>query len=317
MTLMRSGMRAASIARQLGVSRSTISRELKRTRHRHYDAQSAQANAQALRRKASTRAHAMTVDLRQLILRKLSCQQWSPEQISGWLARHNIGAISHEAIYQYIWADKRSGGTLYRQLRHHGKKYNKRKGHYTMRGGISGRVDIDQRPSVVNEKSRIGDPPTPRGFGGRSWEGDTIRSRNPHAALLSHVERRSKLVRLRKLTPATADEVMQATLHSFSEHKRKVLTITYDNGKEFMQHRRIAKALKAAVYFAKPYHAWERGLNEHTNGLVRQYFPKGTDFASVNPKKIAQVEKKLNKRPRKALDYQTPHEVFYATITNT
>jgi IS30 family transposase len=303
--LKASRMSNAAIACQLGVDRATIGRELKRNRARGgYRGKSARIKAKARRAKASATPHKMTAALLAMIEAKLTGEQWSPDQISGWLAKGGHGTISAEAIYRHVWRDKKKGGTLHIHLRHGGKKYNKRKGKHTWRGIIPGRIDIDQRPAIVNEKSRIGD-----------WEGDTIAGANHQSALLSHVERTSKFTRLHKLHAATAPSTTAAAVQDLRTDKEKVLTITYDNGKEFAGHARIAHLLNAQVFFAKPYHAWERGLNEHTNGLVRQYFPKGTDFAAVSDEEIAIVEKKLNNRPRKVLAYATPCEVFKPAVT--
>jgi IS30 family transposase len=305
--LNRSRMSNAAIARQLGVDRATIGRELKRNRARGgYRGGTARKKAAARRAAASTCPRMMTPHLLALIEEKLAGEQWSPDQISGWLARTAQGDISPESIYRHVWRDKKKRGTLHTHLRHGGKKYNKRKGKNTWRGIIHGRVDIDQRPAVVNEKSRIGD-----------WEGDTIQGAGHQSALLSHVERASKFTRLHKLHAATAPGTTAATVQDLRADKDKVFTITYDNGKEFAGHARIAELLHADIFFAKPYHAWERGLNEHTNGLVRQYFPKGTDFAAVSDEAVALVEKKLNNRPRKALGYATPCEVFKPASTAT
>lgn len=305
--LKRNRMSNAAIACQLGVDRATIGRELKRNRARGgYRSKTARVKARIRRAKASTYPRKMTPALIAMMVEKLTFEQWSPDQISGWLTKENKGNISPEAIYRYIWKDKKQGGTLHTHLRHGGKKYNKRKGKNTRRGIIPGRVDIDQRPAIVNEKSRIGD-----------WEGDTIQGENHLSALLSHVERHSKFTRLHKLHAATASNTTAATVQDLRGDKEKVLTITYDNGKEFAGHARIAEILNATVFFAKPYHAWERGLNEHTNGLVRQYFPKGTNFAAVSDEEIAIVEKKLNNRPRKVLGYKTPSEVFKPAVTQT
>jgi IS30 family transposase len=296
----------AAIAAQLGVDRATIGREIKRNRTRGgYRGQSASTKAVTRRAQASASPRKMLLDLVTLIEEKLALEQWSPDQISGWLVKEGKGDISAECIYQHIWTDKKQGGTLHKHLRHGGKKYNKRKGKNTWRGIIHGRVDIDERPAIVGEKSRIGD-----------WEGDTIQGANHQSAILSHVERHSKYTRLHKLIAATAGNTTAATVQDLRAHKDKVITITYDNGKEFAGHQRIAEILNANIFFAKPYHAWERGLNEHTNGLVRQYFPKGTDFHRVSDQEISIVEKKLNNRPRKVLGYRTPSEVFKSAATN-
>src|SRR5271170_1408834 len=253
------------------------------------------------RRKDAEQHHVRHVkpELVTLIEEKLMQEQWSPDQISGWLAKNGDRSISHERIYQHVWEDKKNGGNLYVQLRHHGKKYNKRKGKTSGRGLIPNRVDIDQRPAIVAEKSRIGD-----------WEADTIIGAGHQGAIMSHVERKSKYTKLAKLPDNSANSVVKASRRILLPLASRVETITYDNGKEFASHAEIVAALGAKSYFAKPYHSWERGLNEHTNGLVRQYFPKGTDFSTLSNADVQRVENKLNSRPRKILGYQTPREVF-------
>jgi transposase, IS30 family len=270
--LLQSGHTQAHIARQLGVDPSTISRELSRNSGaRGYRFKQADAKASRRRRDASITPRKMTPEVVAVIEDKLIEQQWSPQQISGRLAREGIVTISHESIYRHVWNDKKDGGNLYHHLRHSGKKYNKRKGKNSGRGLIPNRVDIDQREAIVATKSRIGD-----------WEADTIIGARHHGALLSHVERKSKYTKLVKLAERTADAVVQASARALSRLADRVETITYDNGKEFAAHLEIAAALQAKSYFAKPYHAWERGLNEHTNGLVRQYFPKGSDLSILS-----------------------------------
>jgi IS30 family transposase len=181
-------------------------------------------------------------------------------------------------------------GELYLHLRHSGKKYNKRKGKNSGRGLIPNRVDIDQRPSVVAAKSRIGD-----------WEADTIIGVHHRGAVMSHVERKSKYTKLAKLPDKSADSIVQACARVLLPLADRIETITYDNGKEFASHVEIATSLRSLSYFAKPYHSWERGLNEHTNGLFRQYFPKGSDLSIVSDTEVQRVEDKLNSRPRKIL----------------
>ena len=226
--------------------------------------------------------------------------QWSPEQISGRLKRfHGEKAISHEMIYRYIWDDKQRGGELYKNLRHNGKKYNKRGSKNAGRGFIPNRIDIDQRPLIVEEKSRIGD-----------WEIDTIIGKNHKGAIVSMVDRHSKFTMLAKVSRKTAYEVEEALITRLSQVQDFVYTITSDNGKEFANHIAISKELEADFYFAHPYHSWERGLNEHTNGLVRQYVPKSTDFDKVSTEDIRKVEDLLNDRPRKVLKFSTPLEIL-------
>jgi len=298
--LLQSGDSQAYIARQIGVDRSTISRELVRnTGARGYRFKQAHDKASRRRQEASDQPRKMTPDVVELIEEKLTQEQWSPDQISGRLAKDGVAFISHEIIYQHVWKDKKNGGKLYLHLRHSGKKYNRRKGKNSGRGLIPNRVDIDQRPAIVAAKSRIGD-----------WEADTIIGANHKGVVMSHVERRSKYTKLAKLPDKSANSVVQACRRVLLPLADRIQTITYDNGKEFASHAKIATSLRALCYFAKPYHAWERGLNEHTNGLVRQYFQKGSDLSMLSDADVQRVEDKLNSRPRKILGYQTPREVF-------
>ena len=210
-------------------------------------------------------------------------------------------SISYETIYRYVWQDKRTGGMLYKHLRHSGKRYNKRSASNAGRGCIPNRIDIEQRPAIVETKSRIGD-----------WEGDTIIGAKHQMAIVSHVDRCSKFTLLKKIERKTAENVSQVTVGRMQQLPHPVHSITYDNGKEFAGHEVIAKALNTTCYFAKPYHSWERGLNEHTNGLVRQYIPKSSDFTNISDADIQAIEDRLNHRPRKSLNYQTPFEIFFA-----
>ena len=300
--LLKSGHPKTEIAELLGVHRSTIARELKRNRGRRgYRCLQAQEKASARRAAASGAPRKMKPGLIREIEEKLTQDQWSPDQISGWLKRQGRAFVSCERSYQHIWKDKKNGGELWRHLRHSAKKYNRRKGKNSGRGLIPGRVDIAERPAIAQEKRRIGD-----------WEGDAIVDRSLKRAILTHVDRKSKYAKLAILRDRSAASVQKACDASLLPIAHKIETITYDNGKEFAGHAQIAARLGAQIYFAKPYHAWERGLNEHTNGLLRQYFPKGSDFSTLTRAEVQRVEDKLNSRPRKALGYKTPSEVFFA-----
>jgi len=289
----------ADIGRQIGVDRSTITREIQRNSCTDfYDCNRAHEKA-VLRRKASPATpRKMTGKLLWLIEYVLERWQWSPDQISGFLKRSGL-KISHETIYQHIWFDKKKGGTLWKHLRHRGKKYNRRGSKMAGRGMIPGRVDITNRPEIVLAKSRIGD-----------WEGDTIVGKNHKGAILSHVDRKSKYTKLVLMPDRTAKTVQKACKKVLGSLSNSFRTITYDNGKEFAGHQKIAADLGCDIYFAEPYKSWQRGLNEHTNGLVRQYFPKGTDFTTLTQNQVQETEDRLNARPRKILNYRTPHEVF-------
>ena len=188
-------------------------------------------------------------------------------------------------------------------MRHRGKRYNKRSSGKAGRGCIPDRVDITARPAIVESKSRIGD-----------WEGDTIIGAKHKGAIVSYVDRHSKFTLLKKIDRKMADLVVQATVNKMADLPHPVRTITYDNGMEFAAHKDIASALNTSCYFATPYRPWERGLNEHTNGLVRQYLPKSTEFTGVSDNEIQLIENRLNNRPRKVLQSKTPFEVFFAGL---
>jgi len=300
--LVKRGLKQEDIAATLGFSQGTISRELRRNRGgRGYRFKQAQNKTDARQHSVRGQARKLTQPLHRLIAARLQQERWSPEQISGWLKNERDTSISHERIYQMIWQDKRGGGTLWRCLRRRGKRYNKRSGQNGGRGLIPNRIDISERPAIVARKSRLGD-----------WEGDTVVSAGHKGGLLTHVERKSMLTKIVKLPRTTAKATHKATVRRLKPIRRFVATITYDNGKEFASHQQTAKALKAKVYFATPYHAWERGLNENTNGLIRDFFPKGTDFSMVSYAKVAKVERLLNSRPRKSLGFRSPQEVFQA-----
>jgi IS30 family transposase len=278
---------------------STISREIKRnTGGRGYRYKQADAKAIERRTNASRTPQKLTPTLIAIIEEKL-LEEWSPDQISGRLKEKDIASISHESIYQHIWKNKRSGGMLFKKLRHNGKKYNKRSSGKAGRGCIPNRVDITERPQIVEQKTRIGD-----------WEGDTVISAVSKTAILTVVDRHSKFTRIKKIGRKTAENVRTAMKEVMSSLPYPVLTVTYDNGMEFASHQDIASDLNAHCYFAAPYHSWERGLNEHTNGLIRQYLPKSVDFKDVTDDEIQVIEDRLNNRPRKILGYKTPMEVM-------
>jgi transposase, IS30 family len=299
-TLKKRGDSISVIANELGVHRSTIYREQKRnTGKRGYRFKQAHEKALERRRIASCQKRKMTRTTISIIKEKLGLQ-WSPVQISGWLKKQvGTTAVSHEMIYQYVWMDKHKGGSLYKEFRHSGKKYNKRSKKTAGRGCIPNRVDIDERPAIVEEKTRLGD-----------WELDTIIGTGQSGAIVSMVERASKRTMLVKTSGKTAQEVTNALLFRLSPIKEFVYTLTADNGKEFANHRQVSESLDTGFYFAKPYHSWERGLNEHTNGLVRQYFPKSKRFDEMSADELMEVEILLNNRPRKVLEFCTPIEVF-------
>ncbi len=300
--LKSSGFSNRYVAKQLGCSHTTINKEIRRNSDNgHYAYDFADARATERRRLASSIPRIMTSEMKATIDSCLN-QQWSPVQISGRLKQQGQKTVSHESIYKHIRTDKKDGGDLYKNLRHGGKKYNKRLGKTGGRGFITDRVGIEERPAIVDEKSRVGD-----------FEADTIIGANHKGVIVSLVDRVTKLVMLRLVENKTAQAVTDAIvdmLKPFGDAGH-AHTITFDNGKEFAFHSLICSFFSMLKsFFAQPYHSWERGLNEHTNGLVRQYLPKGTDFSKVSVEELAKIETLLNNRPRKILDYETPCEAL-------
>jgi IS30 family transposase len=299
---MKADFSKTQIASEIGVHKSTVSREMKRNQGKK-GYRPKQAHIMAMKRR--TKAHKfikLTPPVIALINNFIQ-QDFSPEQISGFLARaHNL-RLSHETVYQYVLADKASGGTLYRHLRRSHKKRRKRYGSHDRRGHIPARISIDERPAIVETRERIGD-----------WEIDTIIGRKHKGALLTLVERKTKLTLIRRLPKKQAHLVAEAAIDLLNPYEEKVCTITSDNGQEFAHHEYIKEHLTATVYFAHPYHAWERGLCENTNGLIRQYFPKAMNFETITEEHVHTAMNRLNNRPRKTLGYKTPNEVFFKAV---
>ena len=291
------GYSYGKIATEVGVHKSTISREIRRNRGmRGYRAKQAQHTAEQRKRgKAKIRIKSATWKK----VREHLKDKMSPEQIQGWLQTNNEEPVSPEWIYQYILKDKQKGGSLYKHLRQK-KKRRKRYGSKERRGQIPNRVSIEQRPPEVETRERIGD-----------WEADTIVGKGHRMALVTLVDRKTRFTLIRKVERYTALLVKQAMIDLLSVVGRdKVHTITCDNGKEFSKHEEVAKALDTKVYFAHPYASWERGTNENTNGLIRQFFPKGSSFESISDEDVEFVMSNLNHRPRKCLGFQTPAMLF-------
>jgi len=225
-------------------------------------------------------------------------QDWSPEQVSGWLEKYTDIAVSHEWIYQHIYLDKRIGGDLHKHLRCQ-KKRRKRIGDYDRRGRIPNQVSIEERPEIVELRERVG-----------GWEADTILGAGKQGAIVTLVERKSRLTLLKQVARRTAVAVEEAILELLKPYPSARHSITFDNGKEFANHQAISHKLQTDVYFAHPYVLWERATNENTNGLIRQYFPKGSNFLSITDDQILFVKERLNSRPRKCLAFQAPLMVF-------
>ena len=294
----KKGISGNKIADDLGRSQSSITREIARnTGKRGYRHQQADSFAQA-RQREKPRAIKLTKEVKEQINKGIK-EDWSPEQICGRFKQAGKVSLHHETIYQYLLRDKRAGGELYKHLRHQNKRYRKRYGSSNNRTGIPNRVDIDQRPEEANNRERVGD-----------WESDTIIGKNHKGAIVTLDERKTKLRLALPLKRKAAELVKEAIIKLLKPLKKLVKTMTFDNGKEFVLHEAIAEELECETYFAKPYHAWERGQNENANGLLRQYFPKTMELADVKIKEVIEAVDKLNSRPRKCLGYKTPYEAF-------
>jgi IS30 family transposase len=294
--LLKAGHSQTEIAHFIRVHKSTVCRELRRNRGlKGYRPKQAHQFSLNRRKKVRYRIEASTWILIEALIR----QDLSPEQVSGWLQDNYGLQISHEWIYQYILTDKHAGGDLHRHLRCQ-KKRRKRYGSYDRRGKLKNRVSIDERPAIVDTRQRLGD-----------WEVDTIIGKGHRHAIVSLTERKSRLALLSKVERKTARTVANAVIELLKPLPVRTHTLTADNGKEFADHERISRDLRADVYFAHPYSAWERATNENMNGLIRQYFPKKRNFATITQQEIEFVMERLNNRPRKCLGFKTPNEVFF------
>lgn len=290
------GYSNSEIAEQLGRHVSTIKRELCRnTGLKGYRPQQAHRFAQD-RHQMKPKAIKMTEEMQQHIREKLELE-WSPEQIQGRLQTDGEPSVCPKTIYDFIAQDKANGGDLYTHMRH--KKYRQRTGKPDPRGQLRNRVGIEERPDIVDQKKRIGD-----------WEADTVIGKGHKGVLVTLSERVSKLELIARIPSKHAEVVTQAMIEMLSPYRNELHTITFDNGKEFAFHERIAKALDVQTYFARPYHSWERGLNENHNGLIRQYLPKGQPLDKVTKAQVIEIQTRLNQRPRKLLGFRTPEEVY-------
>ena len=299
--LLQNRTKQKDIAKAINVSASTVSREIRRNSgvRRHYNWETAQANAvQTRRRKPGNRS--VDKDVMEEAKRLLITEQWSPEQISGVLAKDGK-YISHETIYRMIRKDKAEGGTLYKHCRH---KLKRRAGPVGGRRiSIPNRTSISERPAEVDGK-RFGD-----------FEMDTIVGRGNHGAIVTLIERSTSMLFMRKLKKGkNAKELARTVIHLLSPFKEHVKSITTDNGTEFACHEMIGKSLGVTIYFADPYASWQKGAIENANGLIRQYVPKTETFEHISHQQITKYSKRINIRPRKKLEFKTPHECFYEQI---
>jgi IS30 family transposase len=290
------GHSQSEIAQELKVHKSTISREVRRNRgQRGYRPKQAHERARA---KRQAKAHAKIMPETWEVVEEKIRADWSPEQISGRLKKEGR-AISQEWIYQYIYADQAAGGELWTHLRCQ-KKRRKRYGKQDRRGKIPNPKSIEQRPAIIEQRTRFGD-----------WEVDLLLGKDQQGALLTLTERKSRFTLLRSVSSKQADQVAQAVI-ALLQWVSPRKSITADNGKEFAAHQTVAQALSIDFYFAHPYASWERGTNENTNGLIRQYVPKHRSLKQFSFQEETWIMDRLNLRPRKCLDFRSPFEVFFA-----
>lgn len=297
--LLQKDMSQSEIASYIGKSKSTISRELNRNcdqRDGGYCYLLAQKKCDG-RHSSKAKHIRLTDQIKERIIESLNADL-SPEQIVGRSKLEEIDCVSHETIYRLIWKDKASNGNLFRHLRNKGKRYKKR-GCKDNRGIIPNRVDIDNRPKIVEKRERFGD-----------FEADTIIGKNHKKALLTLTDRATGYGIIRKIETKDSETIATKIISSLSGLSNFIHTITSDNGLEFAQHEKVSEKLDVDFYFAKPYQAWVRGTNENFNRLVRQYFPKGTDFDTITIGDIKKVQNALNKRPRKRLNFYSPNEIL-------
>lgn len=311
------GKSLRTIAKELGRSASSVSREINRNLpKKFYQYTSRLAHERALKKRKSRGRHDRLKNqrIRQYVVTHLK-DGWSPEQISGRIKRDLKESISHEAIYQYVYAQVHRNGYGYlkpgaEDLRFYLRRRRKRRIKKGLRTSQKlpkhGGTSIDQRPAIVNKRKRIGD-----------WEGDTVESKDHKPGLNTLVERKTGLVFMTKLADRTTVATVSALEQRFNQLPGKIKhTLTLDNGFENQNWQSIESKTQVKCYYAHAYHSWERGTNENTNGLIREYFPKKTDFTTIAESEIAAVEHKLNTRPRKRLKYLTPLEVLSVALAD-
>lgn len=295
--LRRQGLSQAAIARTLHRHPSTISRELRRNSRGHWYRPSKAEQMTRGRRSRSRRNLRIQESSWALVVSLLELR-WSPEQIAGRLRSEGRLRISHETIYRHIWADRRRGGALYKHLRGAQKRRRKRYGAYDSRGRLAGKRSIDERPPGAKNRSRFG-----------HLEGDTVIGTDRHC-ILTLVDRKSGFLWIGKLPRRSVQATNERAISLIRGAARPIRTLTLDNGTEFHGYKAIEAATRATIYFAAPHHSWERGTNENTNGLIRQYLPKRRSMAAITQADCNRIAEQLNDRPRKRLGFLTPKECY-------
>lgn len=303
------GLSYREIGRRLNRHHTSISREAKRNGRLFacYWNEWAQKWADARSHKARHYRKRRHKKLYNYVMQRIK-KDWSPEEIAGRLhldyPDNDNMRMSAEGIYLWIYQDAKTGGHLFKHLRRHHKKRRKQQKYGSGRGLIPNRVSISERPEIVEQRSRIGD-----------WEGDTVEGGKGTAHIATHVERKSRYLMACKIANQKAITMAEGTIKLFQRIPKVYRhTLTLDNGKEFAEFKRIEHKTGLEIYFSDPYSPWQRGTNENTNGLLRQYLPKGSDLSLICDEQLASIIKRLNNRPRKCLGYQTPHEVFFGSL---
>jgi IS30 family transposase len=295
------GLNCTQIATRIGKHRSTIYREISRNHCKFnpgYTPERAHARAAARKRNCGRNKRFEDKDYRQV--ETLLREEWSPEQISGRLADDGVLDISHETIYKYIWENCKQYGDLHTFLRGSRKKRRKRYGRYDSRGKLANKRHISERPASVETRRFIG-----------HWEIDTVMGHGDKHCIVTIVERKTGYLVMGKLLCRTTEELNKRVIQLITQHLHMFKSITADNGTEFHGYKEIEEATGVPFYFATPHHSWERGTNENTNGLIRQYLPKGQSMSHITQYDCNAIARKLNNRPRKRLGYKTPKECFY------
>ena len=302
--LLKRGLKQNAIAKELCVSCSTISRELKRNSGKRggYNAEVAHSLSQE-RKERYCYNRKFTPSVERRIRSYLENEQWSPEQICGYCKINGIEMVSVERIYRFIRNDKHNGGELYKHLRHK-LKHRKRTLQNNCKVRIKDRVSIDERDDKINNREVFG-----------HWEGDLIAGKDQKGFALVITERVSKQTFIAHLPKGkVAKEVAKTVINLLLPYKKWVSSITFDNGLEFAEHQTIAQGLGTKIFFTHPYCSWEKGQVENMNKLIRQYIPKDKPITKDNMMDIKTIQHKLNSRPRKNLNYQKPFEIFYKFV---
>ncbi|MFT3857655.1 MAG: IS30 family transposase [Aquabacterium sp.] len=298
--LLHAGWSQRAIAASLGRAPSTVSREIRRNATTHDGAyRHCKADRYAVARRRRCRRGSKFTPQQYALVRRYLRKKWSPKQIVGTLRPLGLLEMSHESIYRYLLRDKKAGGSLWRQLRLKMKLRRKRYGRHDWRGILRGKKHISERPPQVELRQEVG-----------HWEGDTVVGKDLRHSILTLVERATGLTVIRKLKARNAKETNKALRAVLRKYGDRMKTITFDNGTEFHDYEEIEKEFAVDCYFATPYHSWERGTNENTNGLIRQYLPKGSCMKNLTQAKCDWIARQLNTRPRERYDFKTPEMMY-------